>query len=71
MSATIPDNLGEDHGWIRPLQEGAGPRYLQIARMVIHAVEEGRLATGDRLPPQRELARYLGVDLTTITRAYN
>lgn len=26
---------------------------------------------GDRLPPQRHLAARLGVDLTTITRAYN
>ena len=25
---------------------------------------------GDRLPPQRGLAQHLGVDLTTVTRAY-
>lgn len=69
-----PDNReapSEHDRWIRPLKEGRGPRYAQIARMIIHAVEDGQLRTGDRLPPQRELARQLGVDLTTITRAYN
>ncbi|TIW03192.1 MAG: GntR family transcriptional regulator, partial [Mesorhizobium sp.] len=29
------------------------------------------LQPGDRLPPQRELARLLGVDLTTVTRAFS
>ena len=32
---------------------------------------DGSLAPGDRLPPQRHLAAQLGVDLTTITRAYD
>ena len=32
---------------------------------------EGTLQPGDRLPPQRLLAGQLGVDLTTITRAYD
>ncbi|MGG2305092.1 GntR family transcriptional regulator, partial [Salmonella enterica] len=30
----------------------------------------GTLAPGDRLPPQRVLADVLGLDLTTVTRAY-
>lgn len=47
-----------------------GPKYLAIAAALAHAVETGELSAGARLPPQRRLARDLGVDLTTITRAY-
>ena len=32
---------------------------------------DGSLKPGDRLPPQRQLAAQLHVDLTTITRAYD
>ncbi|GAA4325441.1 PLP-dependent aminotransferase family protein [Pigmentiphaga soli] len=57
-------------GWIRPLTRGAGPRYLQIADLIGQAVQAGTLAAGDQIPPQRWLASRLGVDLTTVTRAY-
>jgi DNA-binding transcriptional MocR family regulator len=53
------------------LDRSAGPRYLQIADSLERAMFEGRLKPGDRLPPQRELAAQLKVDLTTITRAYD
>lgn len=56
--------------WIRPLQEGAGTRYQQIADQISVAISDGVLRPGDRLPPQRDLAQALGVDLTTVTRAY-
>ncbi|OZI77189.1 PLP-dependent aminotransferase family protein [Bordetella genomosp. 12] len=56
--------------WVRPLVAGAGARYRQIATQILTAVEDGVLRPGDRLPPQRELAQTLGVDLTTVTRAY-
>ncbi|VDH07144.1 aminotransferase-like domain-containing protein [Bordetella trematum] len=60
-----------DLAWLSALKPGQGPRYQQIAQQVIDAVREERLRPGDRLPPQRELAQQLGVDLTTVTRAYN
>ncbi|MFG1293033.1 aminotransferase-like domain-containing protein [Xanthobacter versatilis] len=56
--------------WIRPLDPAGGLRYLQIVDLVAEAVAAGRLRPGDRLPPQRKLADQLGVDLTTVTRAY-
>src|SRR5690606_20539265 len=56
--------------WVRPLTAGLGSRYQQIAAQIVTAVEDGVLKPGDRLPPQRELAQALGVDLTTVTRAY-
>jgi DNA-binding transcriptional MocR family regulator len=57
--------------WVRKLEPAEGPYYLQIAAMIEGAVAEGRLQPGDRLPPQRTLASHLGVDLTTVTRAYS
>jgi DNA-binding transcriptional MocR family regulator len=45
------------------------PLYLAIADALAHDVAAGRLAPGERLPPQREMARIIGVDLSTVTRA--
>ncbi|WP_454674893.1 aminotransferase-like domain-containing protein [Achromobacter pestifer] len=56
--------------WPQNLTRGGGPRYRQIADFIEHAVAENQLQPGDRLPPQRGLAQRLGVDLTTVTRAY-
>ncbi len=57
--------------WPPQLRPGAGPRFLQIADALQQAVADGLLKPGNRLPPQRELAAQLNVDLTTITRAYD
>jgi len=57
--------------WLPQLKPGAGPRFLQIAEALQQAVTDGLLKPGNRLPPQRELAARLNVDLTTITRAYD
>ncbi|MGE8317153.1 MAG: PLP-dependent aminotransferase family protein [Comamonas sp.] len=57
--------------WLPRLAVHGGPRFLQIADALQAAVAEGSLTPGDRLPPQRRLAALLGVDLTTITRAYD
>jgi DNA-binding transcriptional MocR family regulator len=47
-----------------------GPLYLALADQIAEDVAAGRLTPGTRLPPQRHLAARLGVDLTTVTRAY-
>lgn len=57
--------------WLPPLAVHGGPRFLQIADALQAALAGGSLKPGDRLPPQRRLAALLGVDLTTITRAYD
>ncbi len=64
--------MQDDHAplWLPRLAAQRGPRFLQIADALQAAVADGSLAPGDRLPPQRLLAVQLGVDLTTITRAY-
>lgn len=56
--------------WIPDLSGAEGPIYRAIARALERDVAEGVVRRGEKLPPQRELARRLGVDLTTITRAF-
>jgi DNA-binding transcriptional MocR family regulator len=56
--------------WVADVSTGSGPRYLAIANAIGAAMDRGALAPGDRLPPHRALAAALGVDLTTVTRAY-
>ncbi len=46
------------------------PIYRQIAIAVEEAVVAKRVAPGAKLPPQRHLAQALGINLTTISRAY-
>ncbi len=46
------------------------PVYLALADRIADDLAAGRLAPGTRLPTHRELAKLLGVDLTTITRGY-
>jgi DNA-binding transcriptional MocR family regulator len=53
-----------------PLARDA-PKYLAIAQALSADIRAGRLAPGTQLPPQRQLAKALGVDLTTVTRAFN
>jgi DNA-binding transcriptional MocR family regulator len=57
--------------WLPRLAMHGGPRFLQIADALQAALAGGLLKPGDRLPPQRQLAAQLDVDLTTITRAYD
>ena len=56
--------------WAPALQGRNGPKYLAIADAIAGDVASGRLAPGDRLPPQRDLARRLAVDFTTVARGY-
>lgn len=58
-------------GWLPDLARTSGTKYQAIADALDRAIDQGRLRGGDRLPPQRDLAARLGVDLTTVTRAYD
>jgi DNA-binding transcriptional MocR family regulator len=56
--------------WLSGVAAQPGPKYLAIAHAIEQAIRSGDLRAGERLPAQRELARTLAVDLTTVTRAY-
>lgn len=62
-----PDNPA----WSSLIADGHGPIYLRIVQALERAVWSGALRPGQRLPAQRVLANQLGVDLTTVTRAFN
>jgi GntR family transcriptional regulator len=56
----------------RPLPRpkvGGLPLYVQITEALTARIESGELAPGDRLPPERELSRALGVNRLTLRRA--
>ena len=69
----MPVNSFQDYpmAW-RPsrAQLGDGPIYLALAARLESDIVSGALAAGTRLPPQRELADFLDLDFTTVTRAY-
>ena len=56
--------------WRPRLDRRSGPLYQALATTIAHDVQAGRLKTGDRLPPHRDLADQLGVTVTTVTRGY-
>ena len=47
------------------------PRYLSLASKLAHEITSGLLPPGTCLPPQRELADWLDINFTTVTRAYD
>ena len=57
-------------GWIPHIGKTNRPHYLAIADAIETDMRAGRLAPNDRLPPQRQLAEQLGLNFTTVARAY-
>jgi DNA-binding transcriptional MocR family regulator len=56
--------------WLPTLTDREGPLYRRIVDALSADVASGRLRRGQQLPTHRALAKSLGVDLTTVTRAY-
>ncbi|VVT27590.1 PLP-dependent aminotransferase family protein [Rhizobium sp. EC-SD404] len=56
--------------WSPDLRRSDSPRYLAIADLIELDLRSGVLLIGDRLPPQRALAKRLGLDFTTVARGY-
>lgn len=48
---------------------GAGPLYLQLQRRIHDAVQQGRLKSGDSLPPERDMAAMTGLSRVTVRKA--
>jgi len=51
-------------------EKDARPIYVQIVSQVKEQVQKGELKAGDELPPVRELAGSLGINLHTVRSAY-
>ena len=56
--------------WAPTLADKEGPVYRHIADALAADINNGRLRRGQQLPTHRALAKALGIDLTTVTRAY-
>jgi len=56
--------------WHPDLSRSSNPRYIAIADLIEMDLRSGVLVVGDRLPPQRELAKRLNIDFTTVARGY-
>ena len=56
--------------WMPSALDHGKPRYIAIADAIAADIQAGVLTTGTRLPPQRRLAAELGIDFTTVSRAY-
>ena len=52
------------------LGDGTKPKYQSIAEDLAQAILNGQVPMGEKLPPQRNLARRLGVTTGTVSRAY-
>lgn len=65
------DDVAPIPAWAAGVSKADRPVYAAIVAAMAAAITDGRLNAGDRLPPQRALAKALGVDLTTVTRAYS
>lgn len=57
--------------WNPDLKGSNAPRYIAIADSIAADLANGRLSPGDRLPAQRQLAKSLGLDFTTVARGYS
>ncbi len=50
-------------------EAGAGPLYLQLQRRIADAIASGRLAPGDSLPAERDMATMTGLSRVTVRKA--
>ena len=57
--------------WVPTISDRAGPLYRQISDAIAADIASGLLRRGQKMPTHRQLAAQLGIDLTTVTRAYS
>ena len=68
----MPVNSFENYpmSWKPNLCNTKPPLYLALARQLEDDIKAGALKPGTKLPPQRELADYLDINLSTVSRAF-
>jgi DNA-binding transcriptional MocR family regulator len=68
----MPVNSFEDYpmSWKPKIAQTNKPLYIAIAEQLEHDIKSGTLLPGTQLPPQRELADFLDINVSTISRAF-
>lgn len=68
----MPINSFENYpmSWKPKLEKTNKPIYLSLADQLENDISEGILLPGTKLPPQRELADFLDINVSTISRAF-
>lgn len=68
----MPINSFENYpmSWKPTLNHTKKPLYLSLAEQLETDIHNGTLRPGTKLPPQRELADYLDINVSTVTRAF-
>lgn len=68
----MPVNSFDDYpmSWKPDLKSHESPKYKVLAQILENDIKEKRLLPGTKLPPQRELADYLDINLSTVSRAF-
>lgn len=71
-NANMPVNSFDNYpmSWKPDLSNLAGPKYIALAEQLENDIKSGRLKAGTKLPPQRELADFLDLNLSTISKVY-
>lgn len=68
----MPFNSFENYtmSWKPDIQSSDKPLYITLAEQLQTDIQNGTLAPGTKLPPQRELADYLDINVSTVSRAF-
>ena len=68
----MPVNSFDDYpmSWAPDFSQRTGPLYKVIAEKLEEDIRNGLLTPGTKLPPQRELADFLDINVSTIARAF-
>lgn len=68
----MPVNSFDDYpmSWRPKIEKHKTPMYLAIADALERDIRSGLLPPNEKLPPQRELADFLDVNLSTVARAF-
>lgn len=57
--------------WVKKIEASEQPAYLLLPELIAQDVRNGRLVARDKLPTLRDLASLLGLNYTTVARAYS
>lgn len=61
---------GNEINWVPTLESSNLPLFQMIAKSIESDIQSGKLLHGVKMPPQRVIANYLGINHGTVTRAY-